>query len=227
MAVLDKIFRVGEGKKVKALQGLVPDINARESDLQKLSDAELQGKTADFRQQLDNGADLTDIIVDAFAVTREAASRTIGQRHYDVQLMGGAALHYGWIAEMKTGEGKTLTSTLPMYLNGLTGQGLNVYHANDDDNLIVFHRFADGGPGDDTIVVVNLSNEAQSDLTIGLPRPGLWKLRFNSDATNYSDAFGDFDSFDVTAYEGECDGLGAHAEIDIAPYSLLIYSMDE
>ena len=131
MAVLDKLLRVGEGKKVKALQGLVPDINAREPEFQKLSDAELQGKTADFRQQLDNGADLTDILVDAFAVTREAASRTIGQRHYDVQLMGGAALHYGWIAEMKTGEGKTLTSTLPMYLNGLTGQGLHVITVND------------------------------------------------------------------------------------------------
>src|SRR5690349_10735346 len=101
MAVLDKLLRVGEGKKVKALQGLVPDINAREPELQKLSDAELQGKTADFRQRLDNGADLTDILVDAFATVREAASRTIGQRHYDVQLMGGAALHYGWIAEMK------------------------------------------------------------------------------------------------------------------------------
>ncbi|HWJ63809.1 MAG TPA: preprotein translocase subunit SecA [Acidimicrobiales bacterium] len=131
MAVLDKLLRVGEGKKVKALQGLVPDINAREPEFQKLSDEQLKGKTADFRQQLDNGADLTDILVDAFAVTREAASRTIGQRHYDVQLMGGAALHYGWIAEMKTGEGKTLTSTLPMYLNGLTGQGLHVITVND------------------------------------------------------------------------------------------------
>jgi preprotein translocase subunit SecA len=131
MAVLDKLLRVGEGKKVKALQGLVPDINAREAELQKLSDAELKGKTADFRQQLDNGADLTDLLIDAFAVTREAASRTIGQRHYDVQLMGGAALHYGWIAEMKTGEGKTLTSTLPMYLNGVTGKGLHVITVND------------------------------------------------------------------------------------------------
>ena len=131
MAVLDKILRVGEGKKVKVLQGLVPDINAREPELQKLSDDALRAKTADFRQQLDNGADLTDILVDAFAVTREAASRTIGQRHYDVQLMGGAALHYGWIAEMKTGEGKTLTSTLPMYLNGLTGKGMHVITVND------------------------------------------------------------------------------------------------
>ena len=131
MAVLDKLLRVGEGKKVKALQGLVPDINAREPEFQKLSDAELKAKTAEFRQKLDNGADLTDILVDAFAVTREAANRTIGQRHYDVQLMGGAALHYGWIAEMKTGEGKTLTSTLPMYLNGLTGKGLHVITVND------------------------------------------------------------------------------------------------
>ncbi|WP_426573358.1 preprotein translocase subunit SecA [Aquihabitans sp. McL0605] len=131
MAVLDKLLRVGEGKKVKALQGLVPDINAREPELHKLSDDALRAKTADFREKLDNGADLTDILIDAFAVTREAATRTIGQRHYDVQLMGGAALHYGWIAEMKTGEGKTLTSTLPMYLNGLNGKGLHVITVND------------------------------------------------------------------------------------------------
>ncbi|MCB0971425.1 MAG: preprotein translocase subunit SecA, partial [Acidimicrobiales bacterium] len=107
MAVLDKLLRAGEGKKLKALQGLVPDINAREPEYQKLSDDELRAKTGDFRQQLDNGADLTDILIDAFATVREASSRTIGQRHYDVQLMGGAALHYGWVAEMKTGEGKT------------------------------------------------------------------------------------------------------------------------
>jgi len=131
MAVLDKLLRVGEGKKVKALQGLVPDINAREPELQKLSDDDLRAKTAEFRQQLDNGADLTDLLIDAFAVVREASSRTIGQRHYDVQLMGGAALHYGWVAEMKTGEGKTLVSTLPVYLNGLTGRGLHVITVND------------------------------------------------------------------------------------------------
>jgi len=109
---------------------------------------------------------------------------------------------------------------------GLTGQGLNVYHANDDDNLIVFHRFADGGPGDDTIVVVNLSNEAQSDLTIGLPRPGLWKLRFNSDAAAYSALFGDFDSFDAEGFEGEVDGQAWHGTVSIAPYSALVYSQD-
>ena len=131
MAVLDKIFRVGEGKKAKALQGLVPDINAREPEMQKLSDADLQAKTAEFRQQIDNGADLTDLLIDAFAVTREAAARTIGQRHYDVQLMGGAALHYGWIAEMKTGEGKTLVATLPSYLNALAGYGVHLVTVND------------------------------------------------------------------------------------------------
>ena len=131
MAVLDKLLRAGEGKKVKALKGLVPDINAREPEYQKLTDDELRAKTGEFRQQLDNGAEMTDILIDAFATVREAASRTIGQRHYDVQLMGGAALHYGWVAEMKTGEGKTLVSTLPVYLNGLTGKGLHVITVND------------------------------------------------------------------------------------------------
>ena len=131
MGVLDKLLRVGEGRKLKALQGLVPDINAREPELQKLSDSELQAKTGEFRTMLDNGADLDDLLIDAFAVTREAAHRTIGQRHYDVQLMGGAALHFGWVAEMKTGEGKTLVSTLPVYLNGLSGKGVHVITVND------------------------------------------------------------------------------------------------
>ena len=131
MGVLDKILRMGEGRKVKALQGLVPDINAREAELQKLSDGDLRAKTGEFRQMLDNGAPLDDLLIDAFAVVREAATRTIGQRHYDVQLMGGAALHFGWVAEMKTGEGKTLVSTLPVYLNGLTGNGIHVITVND------------------------------------------------------------------------------------------------
>jgi preprotein translocase subunit SecA len=131
MAVLDKLLRVGEGKKLKALQGLVPDINALEPELAKLSDDELKAKTGEFRQRLDNGADLTDLLIEAFAVVREASGRTIGQRHYDVQMMGGAALHYGWVAEMKTGEGKTLVSTLPVYLNGLSGRGLHVITVND------------------------------------------------------------------------------------------------
>ena len=128
MGVLDKLLRAGEGKKLKALQGLVPDINALEPEMEALSDDELQAKTAEFRQRLDNGEDLDDLLIEAFAVVREAASRTIGQRHYDVQLMGGAALHFGWVAEMKTGEGKTLVSTLPVYLNGLDRQGRARHH---------------------------------------------------------------------------------------------------
>jgi preprotein translocase subunit SecA len=131
MGILDRILRAGEGKKLKALAGLVPDINALEAEMRVLSDADLQAKTPEFRQRLDNGEDLDDLLVEAFAAMREAASRVIGQRHFDVQLMGGAALHFGWIAEMKTGEGKTLVSTLPAYLNGLTGQGLHLVTVND------------------------------------------------------------------------------------------------
>src|SRR4249920_2399734 len=131
MGILDRILRAGEGKKLKALAGLVPDINALEPELRALSDDALRARTADFRQRLDNGEDLDDLLVEAFAVVREAAGRTIGQRHFDVQMMGGAALHFGWVAEMKTGEGKTLVSTLPAYLNGLTGKGVHLVTVND------------------------------------------------------------------------------------------------
>ena len=131
MGILDRILRAGEGKKLKALQGMVPDINALEPAMQALSDAGLRAKTGEFRQRLDNGADLDDVLIEAFAVTREAAQRVIGQRHFDVQLMGGAALHFGWVAEMKTGEGKTLVSTLPVYLNALGGKGVHLVTVND------------------------------------------------------------------------------------------------
>ena len=131
MGILDRILRAGEGKKLKALEGMIPDINAHEDAIRRLSDDELRGKTAEFRQLLANGATLDDILVEAFAVTREAADRVIGQRHFDVQMMGGAALHFGWVAEMKTGEGKTLVSTLPAYLNGLGGQGIHLVTVND------------------------------------------------------------------------------------------------
>ena len=131
MSILDRILRAGEGKKLKALQGIVPDINALADDLGRLTDDELQGKTGEFRQRIDNGATLDDLLVEAFAVTREAADRVIGQRHYDVQMMGGAALHFGWVAEMKTGEGKTLVATLPSYLNGLGGKGVHLVTVND------------------------------------------------------------------------------------------------
>ncbi|MFZ4668705.1 MAG: preprotein translocase subunit SecA, partial [Microthrixaceae bacterium] len=128
---MDRILRTGEGKKVRALSDLVPEINGLEPELEALSDADLRHRTVEFREQLDNGEDLDNLLIDAFAVTREAARRVIGQRHYDVQLMGGAALHFGWVAEMKTGEGKTLVSTLPVYLNGLTGKGVHVITVND------------------------------------------------------------------------------------------------
>ena len=131
MGILDRILRAGEGKKLKALQGIVPEINALEGDLKGLTDAQLQGKTAEFRQRLDNGADIDDLLVEAFATIREAADRALGQRHFDVQLMGGAALHFGWVAEMKTGEGKTLTSTAPVFLNALEQKGVHLVTVND------------------------------------------------------------------------------------------------
>jgi preprotein translocase subunit SecA len=139
MSVLSKILRAGEGRKVKRLADIVPDINALEPEISALSDDALRHKTVEFRERIDNArkagddeADaLNELLIEAFAVVREAAKRTIGQRHYDVQLMGGAALHFGWIAEMKTGEGKTLVSTLPVYLNGLSARGVHLITVND------------------------------------------------------------------------------------------------
>ena len=125
------MLRAGEGKKLRLLEGLVPEVNAVEPDIERLSDDELRARTGDFRSELDRGADLNDVLVDAFAVSREAARRVIGQRHYDVQIIGGAALHFGWVAEMRTGEGKTLVSTLPVYLNALSGKGVHVVTVND------------------------------------------------------------------------------------------------
>jgi preprotein translocase subunit SecA len=128
---LDRLLRTGEGKKLKALAGLVPEINALEPELERLSDDGLRAKTGEFRGRLERGEELEDLLIEAFAVTREGARRVIGQRHYDVQLMGGAALHFGWVAEMKTGEGKTLVSTLPVYLNALAGKGVHLITVND------------------------------------------------------------------------------------------------
>jgi preprotein translocase subunit SecA len=131
MSIFKKVLRSGEGRKLRALQALVPDINALEPEVEALDDDALRAKTGEFRTRLDNGEDPDDLLIESFAVIREAAVRVLGQRHYDVQLVGGAALHLGWIAEMKTGEGKTLTSTLPIYLNGLTGKGVHVVTVND------------------------------------------------------------------------------------------------
>ncbi|MHB1533239.1 MAG: preprotein translocase subunit SecA [Acidimicrobiales bacterium] len=131
MSIFTKVLRAGEGKKVRALQALVPDINALGPEMESLSDEALAQRTVAFRERLERGEDLNDLLIEAFATVREAASRTIGQRHFDVQLMGGAALHFGWIAEMKTGEGKTLVSTLPVYLNALAGRGVHLVTVND------------------------------------------------------------------------------------------------
>ncbi|MGH8998318.1 MAG: preprotein translocase subunit SecA [Acidimicrobiia bacterium] len=131
MGVFNKILHAGEGRKLKALRGIVPEINAFEPEMEHLTDEELAAKTPAFRQRLANGEDIDDLLTEAFAVVREAARRVLGQRHYDVQLMGGSALHFGWVAEMKTGEGKTLVSTLPAYLNGLTGNGVHLVTVND------------------------------------------------------------------------------------------------
>ena len=131
MAILDRVLRAGEGKKVKALGAILPEINALSAEFAALSDAALRAKTAEFKSRVERGETLDDLLIEAFATVREAATRVIGQRHYDVQLMGGAALHAGWVAEMKTGEGKTLVSTLPAYLNALSGKGVHQITTND------------------------------------------------------------------------------------------------
>ena len=130
-AIIDKLLRIGEGKILRQLESVSKAVNAIEDDFVKMTDDELRGMTAEFKQRLANGEDLDDLMPEAFATVREAAKRVIGQRHYDVQVMGGAALHLGNIAEMKTGEGKTLVSTLPAYLNALTGKGVHVVTVND------------------------------------------------------------------------------------------------
>jgi preprotein translocase subunit SecA len=131
MSLLSKVLRAGEGKKLRRLQEIVPAINELEPEMRALPNDALRHKTVEFRQRLERGETLDDLLVEAFAVVREAAWRVIGQRHFDVQLLGGMALHFGWIAEMKTGEGKTLVSTLPVYLNGLAGRGVHVVTVND------------------------------------------------------------------------------------------------
>jgi preprotein translocase subunit SecA len=128
---LTKILRMGEGRKVKVLQQRVEAVSALEPDAEKLSDAALRAKTEEFRKRLAGGEGLDDILPEAFAVVREASRRTLGMRPFDVQVMGGIALHEGKIAEMKTGEGKTLAATMPVYLNALSGRGVHIVTVND------------------------------------------------------------------------------------------------
>jgi preprotein translocase subunit SecA len=131
VALLDKILRAGEGRAIKQLARIADAVNEHEATFAAMSDAELRGMTEKFRSRLNNGEDLDDLLPEAFAVVREASKRTLGQRHYDVQIMGGAALHLGNIAEMRTGEGKTLVATLPSYLNALTSRGVHIVTTND------------------------------------------------------------------------------------------------
>ncbi|MBU6347775.1 MAG: preprotein translocase subunit SecA [Actinomycetales bacterium] len=131
MKLVDKILRAGEGKMIRALESVAKQVNAIEEHISALTDEQLRAMTDEFKERYQQGESLDDLMPEAFAVVREAAKRTLGQRHYDVQLMGGAALHLGNIAEMRTGEGKTLVSTLPAYLNALTGKGVHVVTVND------------------------------------------------------------------------------------------------
>jgi len=131
VGLLDKLLRAGEGRAIKELEKIAQKVNKFESETSILDDNSLQNKTTEFKERISKGETLDSLLPEAFAVVREAAKRTLGQRHYDVQLMGGAALHKGNIAEMKTGEGKTLVSTLPAYLNALSGKGVHVVTVND------------------------------------------------------------------------------------------------
>src|SRR6201981_2920484 len=130
-AVARKLFGSSNDRRIRAYRPRVDEVNALEPELEALSDEALRARTEEFKQQLVEGQTVDDILVPAFATVREAAKRTLGQRHFDVQLVGGMVLHQGKIAEMKTGEGKTLVATLPVYLNALTGNGVHVVTVND------------------------------------------------------------------------------------------------
>jgi preprotein translocase subunit SecA len=139
MGLFQKVLHAGEGRKLKALESLAPVVGSFEEEMRHRSDEEMRALTAVFRERVDNAGDdqearleaLDDILPEAFAAVREAGVRTLGQRHFDVQIMGGAALHFGWVSEMKTGEGKTLVATLPAYLNALAGRGVHLVTVND------------------------------------------------------------------------------------------------
>ena len=175
MGVLDKILRAGEGKVLRKLEAVVKAVNAIEEDFVSLTDEELRALTDEYRERLAAGETLDDLLPEAFATVREAAKRTLGQRHYDVQLMGGAALHLGNIAEMRTGEGKTLVATLPAYLNALTGKGVHVVTVNDylaerdSEWMGRIHRFLGLEVG---VILSNMSPSARraaygADITYG------------------------------------------------------------
>ena len=131
MKIVDKVFGTHSEREVKRLDGLIDSIEALRPSMQELSDAQLKDKTAEFKKRLQEGETLDDLLPEAYATVREAAKRVLGIEHYRVQLIGGTILHQGRIAEMRTGEGKTLTSTLPAYLNALEGKGVLIVTVND------------------------------------------------------------------------------------------------
>jgi preprotein translocase subunit SecA len=147
MSFFSKILKAGEGRTLKEFDQIVAQVNAAEEGVTGLSDADLAARTVGFRQRLENGEPLDDLTVEAFATVREAAKRVLGQRHFDVQVIGALTLHRGMVAEMKTGEGKTLVSTMPAYLNALTGKGVHIVTVNDylasrdADWMGAVHRF--------------------------------------------------------------------------------------
>jgi preprotein translocase subunit SecA len=173
--IIDRIMRAGEGKILRDLSKIVDQVNAFEPSISALSDLSLRAKTDEFKARISSGESLDDLLPEAFGVVREAAKRTLGQRHYDVQIMGGAALHRGNIAEMRTGEGKTLVATLPSYLNALAGRGVHVVTVNDylaerdSEWMGRIHRFLGLSVG----VIVNSMTPAErraaynSDITYG------------------------------------------------------------
>jgi preprotein translocase subunit SecA len=173
--IFDRIMRAGEGKILRDLSKVVDQVNSFEAAISPLSDAQLREKTNEFKSRFASGESLDDLLPEAFAVVREAAKRTLGQRHYDVQIMGGAAMHRGNIAEMRTGEGKTLVATLPSYLNALAGRGVHVVTVNDylaerdSEWMGRIHRFLGLSVG----VIVNSMTPAErraaynSDITYG------------------------------------------------------------
>src|SRR5256886_7756769 len=130
-AIARKFFGSSNERRIRSYQPRVEAINALEGELEKLSDEALRARTEAFKKQVADGTSLDDVLVEAFATVREAGKRTLGQRHFDVQLIGGMVLHEGRIAEMKTGEGKTLVATLPLYLNAISGVNVNLVTVND------------------------------------------------------------------------------------------------
>ena len=128
---MDFLSGLGSGAQLKKLKKISDQVNLIEEDFSSMSDAELRQQTDEFRQRLEDGESLDKLMPEAFATVREASVRVLGKRHFDVQIMGGAALHWGNIAEMKTGEGKTLVGTLPSYLNALGGKGVHIVTTND------------------------------------------------------------------------------------------------